>query len=191
MPLFADSLWQLIAILAVVSAVVFCIGYLLRDSRILSVCPRIQDFEDRLIARTSWRGWLLSLTLLSRQVVVDANANVNRRLFWFIREQRSVAFDAIEGIYYLYEDWGFFTSLGFLGNSKDLFTVKLQLIGGEKVHLFSFWGEGTFQQSPYTPWWAFWWRRWWDEHVDASGSQERDSRQFVRRLQDLTGAPLL
>jgi len=115
-------------------------------------------------------------------------------LNWLIHKRRSVAFDAIEGIYYLYEDWGFFTSLGFLGNTRDLFTVKLRLIGGRTSSFVHFWGKGTFRrerQSLCTPWWAFWQVFWWGEHVDASGSQERDSRQFVRRLQALTGAPLL
>jgi len=163
------------------------LAFLLRGSRLLSVCPCVRKDVGRLTAWTSWRGWLLSLTLLHRRVVVDSARReiiIDRRVFWIIRRRRVIPFGEVEAIIYSYEDWGGGTSSGFTGEAIDLFAVKLRLHSRETVHLFYFFGEGGFVHGGSLDWFPEWWY-WPRRLLDASGSQENDSRAFVDRLQNL------
>jgi hypothetical protein len=181
-----------IAVFLAALFIVLVFNVRLYHNRLLAICPKVIDSNDRLVARTSWIAWFLMLTLLSRKVVVDAKKHrvfIKRRLFWFCVSIFSIPFDQIEKISYNYEDWGPFTGVGLTGNTKDCFSVNLQLVNGEDVHLFNFLGEGTFEARAPNPLLSFSW--YWAKMLLAfSGSQEDDSRRFVDRLEELIGAPV-
>ncbi|MGD0517448.1 MAG: hypothetical protein ABSA26_07935 [Thermoguttaceae bacterium] len=175
-------------VLAGLLAVIVLHGLLYR-SRFLAICPKIRDEGDELSACTSIAGWLLSLTLIYRRVIVDADRKVvviRRRLFWFFTGVKVVPFGHIQEIIYEYEDWGPFTSLGLTGDSKDCFSVNLRLVDDSTVHLFSFLGEGGFEPGLLNPLFSL---RWYlaKMFLAFSGSQEDASRQFVDRLENLIG----
>jgi hypothetical protein len=175
-------------VLAGLLAVIILHGLLYR-SRFLAICPVIKDQDNKLIAYTSYAGWLLSLTLNYRHVVVDAQRQVvviRQRLFWFFNRTKTIRFGHIQAIDYEYEDWGPFTSLGLTGDSKDCFSVKLRLVDDTEVHLFNFLGEGGLELGVLNPLFSF---RWYLAKVFLSfcGSQEDASRKFVDRLEKLIG----
>jgi hypothetical protein len=99
----------------------------------------------------------------------------------------TIPFQQIQKINYNYEDWGPYTSLGLTGDSKDCFSVKLRLMDDSEVHLFNFFGEGDFEPGVWNPLFSL---RWYLMKilVPFCGSQEDSSRQFVDRLEKLTGA---
>jgi hypothetical protein len=179
----------LLAIVLAGMLLVIVLHGLLYRSRFLAICPKVKDEGDELIACTSLAGWLLSLTLIYRQVDVDAQRKVvviSRRLFWFFKSAKVIPFGDIQEINYEYEDWGPFTSLGLTGDSKDCFSVNLRLVDDSTVHLFNFIGEGDFEPGLMNPLFSL---RWYLAKMFLAfcGSQEESSRRFVDRLEKLIG----
>jgi hypothetical protein len=169
--------------------VVIILHGLLYRSRFLAICPIVEDKDNQLIAYTSYAGWLLSLTMISRRLIVDSERQmviIHQRLLWFLNRTKTIPFEHIQAIDYEYEDWGPFTSLGLTGDSKDCYSVKLRLVDDSKVHLFNFLGEGGLELGVINPLFAF---RWYLAKVllGFCGSQEDASRQFVNRLEKLIG----
>jgi hypothetical protein len=65
----------------------------------------------------------------------------------------------------------------------DRFLVGLKLRSGEEVKLFVFTGDGTFTNDGPMPDWFYW-----QEFLgDYTGTQERDSRAFVKLLSKVLG----
>lgn len=155
----------------------------------LSVCPKIARNKDRLVARTSLTGLLLSLGCVYRRVVVDPGHKrivIHRRLFWLFAKRRVIPFHRVAAIVYAYDDWNPGTSWGWAGNTMDHFRVGLKLADGDEVHLFHFAGEGAFVNNSPFPDWMFW-----PDYVcDLAGSQVGESRAFADLLTKMTGAPL-
>jgi hypothetical protein len=112
-------------VLAGMLAVIVLHGLLYR-SRFLAICPTVRDEGGRLIAYTSIAGWLLSLTLIYRRVIVDAECKaviIRRWLFWFFNSVKVIPFAHIKEINYYYEDLGPFSCLGLTGCAKECFSV--------------------------------------------------------------------
>ncbi len=62
--------------------------------------------------------------------------------------------------------------------------MQLKLHGGGDVHLFSFYGEGEFENVGPLPDWLYW-----QEYLfDLSGTQTQESRAYVELLSRMTGA---
>jgi hypothetical protein len=54
------------------------------------------------------------------------------------------------------------------------------------VHLFSFFGDGTFTKDSPLPDWCYW-----DDFLfDVSGTQEQESRAFAEVLSKMVKAPI-
>ncbi len=173
---------QLLGIVLAAMLLVIILHGMLYRSRFLAICPKIKDEGDELFASTSLAGWLLSLTLIYRQVTVDARRKVvviSRRLFWFFKSAKTIPFEHIQAIDYKYEDWGVFTSLGLTGDTKDCFSVNLRLVNDSTVHLFNFLGEGGFEPGILNPLFSL---RWYlaKTLLAFCGSQEESSRHFVQ-----------
>lgn len=156
----------------------------------LSITPRITKRDGKLVASTSLLGLLVSLTLLYREILIDPeekSLTIRRRILWFVKTRRRVRFSNVAVISYEYEDWNPVSSMGFAGDSVDCFSVKLGLHDGSTLHLFRFFGEGTFaNRDGLFPDWAYW-----DEYLfDVSGSQEEESKAYVDLLQHLLDVPL-
>jgi hypothetical protein len=180
---------QLLGIVLAVLLIVIILHGLLYRSRFLAICPIVKNQDNQLIASTSYAGWLLMLTLIYRQVIVDAGRKVvviQRRLLWFFKSSMTIPFEHIQEIEYRYEDWGVFTSLGLTGGSKDCFSVKLRLVDDSQVHLFNFLGEGDLETGAINPLFSL---RWYLAKVLLAfcGTQEDASRQFVDQLEKLIG----
>ena len=155
----------------------------------LSMCPKIAKDKDRLVGRTSFVGLLISLGCVYRRVVVEPRQKrivIHRRLFWFFTKRRVIPFQRIASIVYSYEDWSPDTSLGWMGNTMDQFTVGLKLADGDEVHLFHFAGEGSFVNNSPLPDWLFWP----NYAFDVAGSQVGESRAFAVLPTKMTGASL-
>ena len=72
-------------------------------------------------------------------------------------------------------------------DSVDLFSVGLRLLSGEELHLFYFYGDGTFSNDGPWPDWLYW-----EDYVyDMSGTQERESRAYVDLLAKMIGVPVI
>ncbi len=157
----------------------------------LSVTPRISKKDGKLVAKTSFVGFLISLTVLHRTVVVDPKSKsvtMTRRWLWFLKSRKRIRFKRIAGISYKYEDWNPISGMGFTGDSFDCFTVKLKLHNGKGLHLFRFVGEGTFSnKTGYYPDWMYWG----EYATDMSGTQDAESRAFVNLLQSIVKVPLV
>ncbi len=156
---------------------------------LLSICPKIARRDGTLLARTSFAGLVASRTFLHRTVVIDPDRrtiSVRRRLIWFFTSRKRIPFDRVEAIVYTHDDWNSNTSWGGADNSADCFTAKLKLWNEHLVHLFHFYGEGTFVNNSSFPDWCFW-----PEYpFNASGTQESASRTFVDLLQKMLNVPV-
>ena len=139
---------------------------------------------------TAWRVRLLTLGCLYRKVLVDPQkeeVRIFRRYFWAFPRRRRILFRAVEAVTYSYEDWGSGDSWSGAHDSVDLFSVGLRLHGGEELHLFYFYGDGTFSNDGPLPDWLYW-----DEYlVDRSGTQERESRAFVELLSKMISVSVI
>jgi hypothetical protein len=158
--------------------------------RLLSFCPRVKKDKGRLVARTAWRLRLLTLGWFYRKVMVDPKKEeitVYRRYFWGFPRRRRVLFQAIEAVTYGYRDWAVGASWTWAHDSVDLFSVGLKLHGGDEVHLFSFFGDGTFTNDGPWPDWLYWE----DYLFDMCGTQERESKAFVELLSKMIGVSIV
>jgi hypothetical protein len=156
---------------------------------VLAMCPRLTRRRGRLIATTAWRQRVMTLGAIYRQVIVDPKQQVvivRRRYFWFFKRARRIPFDHIKAIGYGYSDASGGSWLPGGHKPCDNFTVQLKLHGGGDVHLFSFYGDGAFQNNGPFPDWYYWS----DYALDLSGTQTEESRAYVELLSKMTGAPV-
>jgi hypothetical protein len=159
-------------------------------SRLFSICPRVSKRGRNLIASTAWRLRVLTLGWLFRKVIVDPkgqDVRIQRRYFWAFPRRRRIRFEAVEAITYGYQDWALGASLAWAHDSADLFNVGLRLHGGEELHLFYFFGDGTFSNDGPWPDWLYWE----DYLFDVSGTQERESRAFAELLSKMIGVSVV
>jgi hypothetical protein len=159
-------------------------------SRLFSICPRVNKRGNRLVASTAWRLRLLTLGGLERKVLVDPKKQevmIQRRYFWVFPRRRRIRFRAVEAVTYGYQDWALGASLAWAHDSVDLFSTGLRLHGGEELHLFYFYGDGTFSNDGPLPDWLYWE----DYLFDVSGTQERESRAFVELLSKMMGVSVV
>jgi hypothetical protein len=159
-------------------------------SQLLSICPRVSKRGSRLVATTAWRLRLLTLGCLQRKVLVDPKKQevmIQRRYFWAFQRRRRIRFRTVEAITYGYQDWALGASLSWAHDSVDLFSTGLRLHGGEELHLFYFYGDGTFCNDGPLPDWLYWE----DYLLDLSGTQERESRAFVELLSKMIGVTVV
>jgi hypothetical protein len=155
-------------------------------SSLFSFGPKISRDGKKLVARTSVPVLLLTLGLAWKRVVVDPDARTvtitSRFLFGLIPTERRIPFDSVDVITYDYGDLNPTTALGFTGDAIDRFAVGLKL-HGERVHthLFSFTGDGSFQNESIWPDWMYW-----EEMAfDMRGTQEEESKVFVSLLEKM------
>lgn len=107
-------------------------------SILLSICPRLDRNENRLVATTSWPLRVLTLGCLYRQVVVDPQnqeLTIFRRRFWALPQFRRIRFGTIEAVTYGFADWASFFDI-------NLFAIGVRLRGGDELHLFYFGEDG-------------------------------------------------
>jgi hypothetical protein len=72
-------------------------------------------------------------------------------------------------------------------DSVDLHSVGVRLRDGDEVHLFYFYGDGTFRNDGPWPDWLYW-----DHYLfDLSGTQQRESRAFVELLSKLISVSVI
>jgi hypothetical protein len=158
--------------------------------RLFSICPRVSKSNDKLVAATAWRLRILTLGSFYRKVIVDPKREeltIERRYFWFLARRRRVRFEAIEAVTYGYQDWAVGASLSWAHDSADLYSVGLRLHGGKELHLFYFYGDGTFRNDGPLPDWMYW-----DDYLfDLSGTQEKESRAFVELLCKMIGVSVV
>jgi hypothetical protein len=165
--------------------------------RLLSVCPRLYSDQGKLIAETAWRVRLATLGCLYRRVIVDPKQRVliiRRRYFWLFRRNTRIAFAAVRAVTYGYQDWSPWQYLSYAHETFDVFSVGLELQSGRQVHLFHFFGEGTWTMNvqpplPLPEWFWYWHQRLVDL-TDLSGTQQRESQLFATTLSKMIGVPL-
>lgn len=159
--------------------------------RLLTFAPRVHEHDGVLRASTSTLMRVLSLGLVRREVVVDRRARyvtIDERYLWVVRRKRVIPFRHIHRIEYDYERLPTSIGRGYDGaigpaDEVESFRVGLVLrprsdvpashadLYEERVHLFSFQGDGRGQTSV----------------VDLQGQQETLSRLYVERLCALIG----
>jgi hypothetical protein len=159
-------------------------------SRLFSICPHVNKQGNRLVASTAWLVRILTLGWLYRKVLVDPEKKeirIYRRYFWVFPRRRRIRFAAVEAVTYGYEDWAPDASYSWSHDSVDCFAVGLRLLDGEELHLFYFYGDGTFSNDGPWPDWLYW-----EEYAfDSSGTQEKESRAFVELLSKLMGVSVV
>jgi len=77
--------------------------------------------------------------------------------------------------------------MGATGNSIDCYTISLTLFDRRELTLFSFYGDGAFQNQSGMPDWCYWS----DITFDRVGTQQAESKYFVDLLSEFTDAPLV
>ena len=155
-------------------------------SRIFSICPRIREAEERLIATTAWRYRLLTLGASHREVIIDPNqkvVRVRRRFFWVFRRRTVIPFSSVRSVTYGYDPWSPNSWWSWSYDGFDIYSVGLSLHNGKDVHLFNFLGEGTFTNDGPLPDWMYWG----DFAFDLVGTQGGESRAFTDLLSRAIG----
>jgi hypothetical protein len=156
----------------------------------LSLGPQIEQDGERLVAVTGWKWWVLTLGLSSRRVIVDPERAVvvieSRRLGLFTARRR-IAFRLIEAVTYGYQDWSLGGGISMAHDSVDLFSVGLRLYDEREVHLFGFFGEGTFRNDGIWPDWIHGMHAW----CDVSGTQERESHAYAEAVSRMIGRSIV
>lgn len=159
------------------------------SSRLLSVGPRIRKVGGSLVISTAWRLRALTLGSFHRQVTVDPSRRevaIHRRWAFLLARSRVVPFSNIKAVTYGYHDLAI-GALSMAHHSTDLFTVGLRLHRGRDCHLSSFFGEGAFRNDGVWPDWLYWE----DNLLDATGTQETESRILVDLLGRMIGVPIV
>lgn len=159
-------------------------------SRLLSICPRVSKQGSSLVASTAWRMRILTLGWLYRTVRVDPQKQeirIFRRYFWAFARRQRIRFAAVEAVTYGYGDWAPDAAFSWGHDSIDCFAIGLRLLNGEELHLFYFYGDGTFTNDGPLPDWLYWE----DYAFDASGTQEKESRVFVELLSKMMGVSVV
>lgn len=150
----------------------------------LSICPRVFKQGDTLVVRTSLVAMLLTLGLWTRRVIVtpgEKSIVIRDRYLWLIPRERRYPFQAIRAVTYGYENHAMGSDLTYTNDSWDQFTVGFRMTDDDEVHLFSFFGEGTFTNEGPFPDWCYW-----SQYAfDMSGTQESKSRVLVNLLAKL------
>lgn len=165
----------------------------MRGSILLSIGPRVLSGPDWLLATSSLPAAVLTLFSHRRYLTIDGRSRtivIRRRLLWFVRRERSVAFTDVKNILYELDDLNVWTMIGMTGDTFDCYKVGLRLQDASELHLFSFLGAGTFQRgwdsAPWMPDWFFAV----ESTFDMSGAQSIQSSQFIEKLQELLNVPL-
>jgi len=152
----------------------------------LSVCPRVRKVHGSLIAVTAWTMRILTFGLVNRKVKIDPKkqeVTISKRHLWVYPKRKRIPFDHIAAVTYVYEDAAPFASWSWAHDSFDVFSTGLRLHGGKHVHLFHFFGDGTFRNDGPLPDWMYWE----DFLFDTSGTQEQESKRFVNVLSKMIG----
>jgi len=148
---------------------------------LFALSPRIRKNSGRIIATTAWRVRLVFLGTLYRSVAIDPQKRkltIASRYFWFIVRRRQINFSRIVAVTYGYEDMSAGSALSTSHASLDWFTVGLRLADDTELKLFNFIGQGSYINESSLPDWL----RWKEYAFDFSGSQEQESRAFVKLL---------
>lgn len=158
--------------------------------RLFAICPRIRKASGCVVATTAWRVRLLLLGTIYRRVVVDPSKQtiaIRSRYLWFICRKRTIRFSDIRAITYGYQDMAPDAALAYTHNSYDWFSVGLRLNDLADFHLFSFIGDGPFNNNGPLPDWVYWQ----EFRFNIVGSQEKESRVFVDLLSRMIDAPVV
>ena len=153
-----------------------------------SIGPKITKVNGKLVARTHFLVGLLTLFFSNRQVVVDPArklVTVTNRWFWFFPSRREIPFEQVRSILYDYKD----VSPGSLFSHHDAidrYAVRLLTQDNSRVYLFSFYGDGAFQNNSGLPDWWFGG----EYFFDRTGNQDQESRIFVELLHQMIEAPI-
>jgi len=145
--------------------------------------------DGKLYSRSNLLLSLLTFFLLFKRVVVDPTAKtvtIYRQILWLFPHIRRVDFGDIRKIDYNYSSlptsWSFFFGTR---DEVEWFTVKLQLYSGKRIKLWTFFGEGAVQ----TGWTGTIFGG--DEAIDYAGTQEDESRHFVKLLEYFLEKPIV
>jgi hypothetical protein len=158
-------------------------------SRIFSICPRIREDGDRLIATTAWRYRLLTLGASYRQVVIDPMQKVvriRRRFLWIFRRSTVVPFSSVKKVTYGYDSWSSGAGWSWTYDGFEIYSVGLGLHDGKDIHLFNFLGEGSFTNEGPFPDWMYWG----NFASDCVGTQDAESRAFAEMLSRAIGVSI-
>lgn len=153
--------------------------------------PRVSKQQGKLIAETSWWHRIFTLGTVYRQVVLrpkKKEIHLYRCYAWFFRKKQRIPFHHVEAIAYGYSDQSGNQYFSYAHDSYDTFSVGLRLLGQpDDIHLFYFYGDGTFTNNGPWPDWMYW-----DDYlVDMSGTQQSDSKKFVELLSKMIGVSIV
>lgn len=151
---------------------------------LIPLSPRIRKIDDKLVAKTGWFSFLLSLGLWTRTLILNPDSKtltIKSRFLWFFSSRRRLPFRDVSAVTYKYEDESFDQWFSFSHISQDSYSVGLRLVNFEEVPLFSFYGGGSFVNNSIIPDWFYWPQLF----AELPFSQEQPSRMFVEVLSRL------
>ena len=158
------------------------------NNRFLSLSPKVEMVDGKLHSRSNLLFSLLTLFLLFKRVTVDPVAKtvtLHRQILWLFPHTSKIDFQDVQKIDYDYSslptNWGIFFGTK---DEVEWFTVRLRLYTGKRVNLWTFFGEGAVE----TGWAGTFFGG--DEAVDFAGTQEEDSRYFVKALEFFLKKPI-
>lgn len=156
---------------------------------ILSTGPRVTREGDRLVARSSRLRTVLTVGAFHRTMIAcpaRRSIDVTTRWLWAFGKTRCVSFDAVREVAYRYENLMPLSSF-IAADAIDCYRVALVLHDGDEVPLFSWVGQGMFENNSYWPDWMYWQ----DLLVDFTGTQTSESLGFYEMLTRMIRPPRL
>lgn len=147
---------------------------------ILSTGPRVTREGECLIARSSRLRLLLTLGAFRRTMVAcprERRIEIATTWLWGIRRLRVVPFDAVREVAYRYENLMPLSSIS-ATDAIDCYRIALVLDDRDEVPLFSWVGQGMFENNSYWPDWMYWQ----DLLIDFTGTQTSESMAFYEML---------
>lgn len=162
------------------------------QSSLLSVAPRVSRVGTAIVVRTAWLWQLLSLFLYLRTVRISPalrRIDIDTRWLWLWHRHHIVHFDAIANIEYSFHSvgtsWVWFWRWGIERSDQvESFRVGVALRdSGQVIPIATFRGEGSSMTGLTGVLLG-------DSLIDAEGTQEDASRQFVELLERTLEVPI-
>lgn len=155
-------------------------------SSLLSLSPRLTRDGERILVRSNLLQRVLTLGVYSRTVWIEpakSRLRVQTRSWWFRRKRQRISFESIQAVTYDYEDVAFERMINWAHQAWDSFRVGLRFFDQSELHLFTFFGAGSFTNNGPLPDWCYLT----ETTFDVTGMQQTESRRLVDLLAKMTG----
>ncbi len=149
----------------------------------LSMGPRVTREGERLVANTSLPFRIATLFSWNKRLEAcprEGKVVLKRTMLWTFTRTTEIPFQDIREINYKYSNLMPLSSVS-ATDAIDCYTILLELHDRHEIKLFSWIGQGEFENNSLYPDWVYW-----DEYiVDFTGTQANASLAFFELLRGM------